>query len=61
MNRFVGIDLRKRLLVACIVDEAGKTVETVEIKKVDRESLEALCKKHLRSTDKIAIEVTTHV
>jgi transposase len=59
--RYVGIDLHKRLLVACIVTEQGEIVATPRIEEVTRESLQAFCLVHLRPDDHVALEVTTHV
>jgi transposase len=61
MVRYVGIDLHKRLLVACIVDERGEIVSEVEIKEVTRASVEEFCQEHLRGDDQVVLEVTTHV
>lgn len=59
--RYVGIDLHKRLLVACIVDEQGVVQATPRIEEVSRKSLEAFCEEHLEPDDHVALEVTTHV
>jgi transposase len=59
--RYVGIDLHKRLLVACIVDEKGGMLASPQIHEVTRRSLEEFCREHLRPDDHVAMEVTTHV
>lgn len=61
MVRYVGIDLHKRLLVACIVDERGEILSEIEIKEVTRASVEDFCREHLRANDQVVLEVTTHV
>jgi transposase len=61
MVRYVGIDLHKHLLVACILDEQGEVLSEVQIKEVSRASLEAFCRRHLAAEDQVALEVTTHV
>jgi transposase len=61
MVRYVGIDLHKHLLVACILDERGEVLSEVEIKEVTRDSLEEFCYQHLTPEDQVALEVTTHV
>lgn len=61
MVRYVGIDLHKHLLVACILDHRGQVLSEVEIKEVTRSSLESFCQEHLRPDDQVALEVTTHV
>jgi len=59
--RYVGIDLHKRLLVACILDQDGKVLERPRIEEVTRASLEAFCRQYLQPEDQVALEVTTHV
>ena len=59
--RYVGIDLHKRLLVACVVDAQGTVLERLRIEEVTRTSLEAFCRLHLQPDDQVALEVTTHV
>jgi transposase len=61
MVHYVGIDLHKRLLVACIVDESGQVVRRKEMEPVTRVTLEHFCETYLTKDDQIAIEATTHV
>jgi len=61
MIRYVGIDLHKRLLVAHLIDENGKTVETARCEPVTRHSLERFAQRYLKPDDHVAMEVTTHV
>jgi transposase len=61
MKRFVGIDLHKRLLVACILAEDGSILKQVRIEEVTHRSLERFCQQHLQATDEVVMEVTTHV
>ena len=61
MIRYVGIDLHKRLLVACILDGAGKVLAELRLEEVSRRSVEGFCRLHLKSEDVVVMEATTHV
>lgn len=60
MIRFVGMDLHKRLLVACILDEQGQVVKRCKIDEVSHASLTRFCAEHLQAEDKVVLEVTTN-
>ncbi len=57
--RYVGLDVHKRTIVACIIDAAGKVVRTAEL-STTRRSIEAFAKQVLESTDYVALEATTN-
>jgi transposase len=61
MKRYVGIDLHKRLLVACVLDERGTVIRETELKEVTRRSVESFCRVALRPEDEVVLEATTHV
>jgi transposase len=61
MIRYVGIDLHKHFLNAHILDEQGNTIGTARCEPVTAASLEQFARLHLKPTDQIALEVTTHV
>ena len=56
--RFIGLDLHKKVLVVCALDERGKVLfrESVECR---RETLVAFAKSKLCKTDQLAVEATT--
>jgi transposase len=57
--RFIGLDLHKKLLVVCALDQQGKLLfrQTVEC---GREALVMFAKSKLRKTDRLAVEATTN-
>jgi transposase len=59
MIRFVGLDVHKRVVEACIVDAQGKVVLRERF-ALDRRTLELFAKKFLRPTDRAALEATTN-
>ena len=56
--RFIGLDLHKKVLVVCALDQQGKVLfrESVECR---REALIAFAKSKLCKTDQLAVEATT--
>jgi transposase len=56
--RFIGLDLHKKVLVVCALDQRGKVLlrESVECR---REALIAFAKSKLCKTDQLAVEATT--
>ena len=58
-GRYVGLDIHKELVVACIVDEAGKVVHR-QRSGCTREELERFGRGYLQPTDKVALEATTN-
>lgn len=57
--RFVGLDVHKRVVEACIVDQAGKVVHRERF-ALCRQTLKTFATKTLRPTDHVALEVTTN-
>jgi transposase len=57
--RYVGLDVHKRLVEACIVDQSGKVVHR-EGFALNRRTLELFATKILHSTDQVALEATTN-
>ena len=57
--RFIGLDLHKKLLVVCALDQRGKVLFR-ELIECHREVLEAFAKAKLRKTDRLAVEATTN-
>ena len=57
--RYIGLDLHKKMLVACALDRRGKVLfrQTVECR---REALEAFAKSKLCETDGLVMEATTN-
>jgi predicted NBD/HSP70 family sugar kinase len=59
MVRYVGLDVHKRVVEACIVDAAGKVVHRERFAS-NRRTLELFATKVLRPTDHVALEATTN-
>ena len=57
--RYVGLDVHKRVVEACIVDQAGKVVHRERF-ALCRRTLETFATKILRPTDHVALEATTN-
>jgi transposase len=57
--RYVGLDVHKRVVEACIVDQAGKVVHRERF-ALNRRVLELFATKILRPTDHVALEATTN-
>jgi transposase len=57
--RFVGLDVHKRVVQACIVDQGGKVVHRERFAQ-NRRTLELFAVKILRPTDHVALEATTN-
>jgi transposase len=57
--RYVGLDVHKRVVEVCIVDQAGKTVYRQRF-ALNRHTLTVFATKVLRSTDHVALEATTN-
>ncbi len=56
---YIGVDLQKHALEVCALDGKGKLLFRVSA-TCDRTSLDEFGRKHLRKTDKIAVEATTN-
>jgi transposase len=59
MNRFVGLDIHRRLAEACIMNARGHVLERHTI-SCTRSGLQAFAESHLRPGDRVALEATTH-
>jgi len=59
MIRYVGLDVHKRLVVACLVDQAGNVLQRERF-ALNRRTLERFATKVLRPTDHVALEATTN-
>ncbi|MBV9581431.1 MAG: IS110 family transposase [Chloroflexi bacterium] len=59
MARWVGLDLHKRVLEVCIVNDAG-AVESRHRVTVTREQLKTFAQERLHSDDRVAVEATTN-
>jgi len=57
--RYVGLDVHKRVVEACIVDQAGKVVHRERF-ALNRSTLETFATEVLRPTDHVALEATTN-
>ena len=57
--RYVGLDVHKRVVEACFVDQAGKVLHRERF-TLNRHSLETFATKVLRPADHAALEVTTN-
>lgn len=57
--RYVGLDVHKRVVEACIVDETGKVVHRERFALSGR-TLKLFATKILRPTDQVALEATTN-
>jgi transposase len=59
MPRCIGLDLHKRILEVCILNEAG-AIEARHRLVVSRDALRAFAQKHLHADDRLAVEATTN-
>ena len=59
MVRYVGLDVHKRVVEACIVDASGNVVHRERF-ALNRRTLELFATKVLRPTDHVAFEATTN-
>jgi len=59
MIRYVGLDVHKRIVEACVLDEAGKIVFRLRF-GLSRETLAAFAKVRLLPTDRVVLEATTN-
>jgi transposase len=59
MIRYVGLDVHKRVVEACIVDHTGKVVHRERF-ALNRRTLALFATKILRTTDHVALEATTN-
>ena len=59
MIRYVGLDVHKREVEACILDHAGQIVLRKRIACL-RPALQEFIREHLQPTDQVALEATTN-
>ena len=59
MIRYVGLDVHKRSIEACIIGAGGQVLARFSLAGT-RAALEAFAKAHLLPTDQVALEATTH-
>ena len=57
--RYVGLDVHKRVVEACLVDQAGKTLQRQRF-ALNRQTLGLFAAKVLRPADHVALEATTN-
>jgi len=57
--RYVGLDVHKRVVEACFVDQAGNVVHRERF-ALNRRTLQTFATKILRPTDQVALEATTN-
>lgn len=58
-TRYVGLDVHKREITACIVDADGKKLRTIQF-PLTRQRLKAFAEITLQSTDHVVLEATTN-
>ena len=58
-NRFVGLDVHKREVTACVMDAGGQRPKTIRF-DLTRARLETFARVSLRPTDQVALEATTN-
>jgi transposase len=59
MVRYVGLDVHKRLVQACVLDDAGAVVLQHRF-KLSRTTLVDFAQKHLSAQDRVVVEATTN-
>jgi len=59
MPRYIGLDLHKRVLEVCILDQGGQVEARLRL-AVDRDSLLSFAKRELDVDDRLAVEATTN-
>jgi hypothetical protein len=59
MTRYVGLDVHREVLVACVIDSEGRCLERYRI-ELSRSNLERFAKERLRPGDRVALEATTN-
>jgi len=57
--RYVGLDLHKQSLEVCALDARGKRLFRLSV-ACRRQALEEFARRHLRQTDKVALEATAN-
>ena len=59
MIRYIGLDVHREVLVACIIDSEGRCLERHRI-ELSRSNLERFAKERLQRGDRVALEATTN-
>jgi transposase len=59
MTRYVGLDVHKEVVQACVLDQDGRWLESRRL-PCTKESLEAFARERLRAEDRVALEATTN-
>lgn len=59
MTRYVGLDVHKDVVQACLIDEQGRRLKSHRL-PCTRECLEAFARERLSPTDHVALEATTN-
>lgn len=59
MIRYIGLDVHKHFVVACVIDRKGKILERHRV-GCSREQLLAFAKETLKRSDQVALEATTN-
>jgi transposase len=59
MIRYVGLDVHKRFVEACILDDQGNVLYRGRA-DCEREALERFARRRLKKTDRVALEATTN-
>ena len=59
MKRFVGLDIHKKLVEACVIDAEGQVLLR-ERCNCTREGLQAFARQYLTRQDAVALEATFH-
>ena len=59
MIRYIGLDVHKDVVQACLIDEQGRRLESHRL-PCTKESLEAFARERLCATDHVALEATTN-
>ena len=59
MPRYVGLDVPKKFIEACFIDEQGKQLHRCRV-TVTRESIQCFVAKWLQPSDHVVMEATTN-
>jgi hypothetical protein len=59
LPRYIGLDLHKRILEVCVLNEAG-AIDGRHRLVVSRDALRAFAQSQLRPDDRLAVEATTN-
>ena len=59
MLRYIGLDVHKRVVQACVLDDAGQVLHQLRF-DLSREKLTAFARDQLTPTDRVVVEATTN-